>query len=529
MSAINNSQSFPLPQVAEALKPFIKTRQEVLHIRRVLSLYFASHIEGLPNGDLSPISLATPGSQVRVKRIPPELTGVRRDYLLALQAHIKAKEKYALLTKQIENLSILDSQDDLLKSDHDTSAAVSTYLDLFEVRQKHEKLRILQDYVDKLAKKNAAQPEYLTLESINDEVGPAPEPTFTPETNNSGSAFHDANIQALTTRLEKALLRANCGLQRERTLLAEAKEKYQNTATSEPSSHVRIHALTRTRDELVSWLEEQLAKVNEVEDKAEAKAPSSPADKTVGIEQQEVAIDQLYKDYLDIRKSLIVLASKPRTCQSLEKLGMNEGEERNTPEPTQPTQPTTLPEASSLLPYLTEHLIPAADAQTALFHEQTHISRAASDQTKATDRMLQKLADESHLLANHPIPATQPRSQNTITEPKLLSSSFGVVSGSNGGADILEKARAWAFAANAARTAQNEAIGRKLRGGEEHAAAAKSTLGEMENLLGGDVEGEEGGEEDIWIEGKGRKESRRRGKGVWTGVDGSIGIDKGRA
>ena len=386
MSVIDNSQSFPLPQVTEALKPFIKTRQEVLHIRRVLSLYLASHIEGLPNGDLSLTSLATPGSQVRVKRIPPELTGVRRDYLLALQAHIKAKEKYALLTKQIENLSMLDSQDDLLKSDHDTSAAVSTYLDLFEARQKHEKLTILQDYVDKLAKKNAAQPEYFTLESINDEVGPAPEPTFTPETNNFGSAFHDANIQALTTRLEKALLRANCGLQRERTLLAEAKEKYQNTATSELSSHARIHALTRTRDELVSWLEEQLAKVNEAEDKPEAEAPSITADEIINVEQRKVAIDKLYKDYLNIRKSLVILASKPRTVHSLEKLSIQEGQERNTPEPTQP-EPKS--EASTLLPYLTKHLIPAADAQAALFHQQTHISRAASDQTKATDRMLQ--------------------------------------------------------------------------------------------------------------------------------------------
>jgi hypothetical protein len=527
MSAINNSQSFPLPQVAEALKPFIKTRQEVLHIRRVLSLYFASHIEGLPNGDLSPISLATPGSQVRVKRIPPELTGVRRDYLLALQAHIKAKEKYALLTKQIENLSILDSQDDLLKSDHDTSAAVSTYLDLFEARQKHEKLRILQSYVDLLAKKDAAQPEYLTLASVNNEVGPAPEPTFTPETNKSGSASHDANIQALTTRLEKALLQANRGLQRQRILLAEAKEKYQNTTTCEPSGDAKIHALTRTRDELVTWLEEQLAKVNETEDNSKPEAPSSPAEETIDIEQRKVAIQKLYKDYLDIRKSLISLASKPRTVQSLENINMNEGEERNTPEPS---QPEPISEASILLPYLTEHLIPAFDAQTALFHEQTHISRAASHQTKATDRMLQKLADESYLLANHPIPSTKPRSQNTITEPKLLPSSpFGVISGTKGEADIVEKARAWAFAANAARTAQNEAIGRKLRGGEEHAAAAKSTLGEMENLLGGDVEGEEGGEEDIWIEGKGRKESRRRGEGVWTGVDGSIGIGKGRA
>lgn len=523
MSAISNSQSFPLPRVTEALKPFIKTRQEVLHIRRVLSLYLASHSEGLPNGDLSLTSLATPGSQVRVKRIPPELTGVRRDYLLALQAHIKAKEKYALLTKQFENLSILDSQDDLLKSDHDTSAAVSTYLDLFEARQKHEKLKILQDYVDKLAKKNAAQPEYFTLESINDEVGPAPEPTFTPETNNFGSAFHDANIQALTTRLEKALLRANCGLQRERTLLAEAKEKYQNTATSELSSHARIHALTRTRDELVSWLEEQLAKVNEAEDRSEAEAPSITADEIINVEQRKVAIDKLYRDYLNIRKSLIILASKPRTVHSLEKLSIQEGQERNTPEPTQP-EPNF--EASTLLPYLTKHLIPAFDAQAALFHQQTHISRAASDQTKATDRMLQKLADESHLLANHLIPATQPRSQNARTEPKLLPSSpFGVMPGTQGEADIVEKAQAWAFAAEATRTAQNEAIGRKLRGGEEHAAAAKSTLGEMENLLGGDVEGEE----DIWSEGQGRKGSRRRGNGVWSGLDGRIGVDEARA
>jgi len=525
MSAINNSQSFPLPQVAEALKPFIKTRQEALHIRRVLSLYLASHIEGLPNGDLSPISLATPGSQVRVKRIPPELTGVRRDYLLALQANIKAKEKYACLSKKIEDVSSLDSRDDLLTSDNDKSTAVSTYLDLFEAQQKHEKLRIFQDYVTLLAKKNAAQPEYLTLESVNDEI--APEPTFTPEINEPGPAFHDANIQALTTRLEMALLQANRGLQRERTLLAAAKEKYQNTATCEPSDAARIHALTRTRDELVSWLEEQLGKVNDTEDRSEAKAPSSAADETIDIEQRKVAIQKIYKDYLNIRKSMIVLASKPRTVHPLEEINIQGGEEPTTPESTQP-EPN--PEASTLLPYLTEHLIPAADAQTALFQEQTHIARATADQTKATDRMLQKLADESHLLANHPIPATQPRCQNIVTEPKLLPSSpLGHIEGTKGGADIVEKARAWAFAADAARTAQNEAIEQKLRRGEEHAAAARGTLVEMENLFGGDVEGEEGVEEDIWIEGKGRKESRRRGNGVWSGVDGRIGVDRARA
>lgn len=527
MSEINERQSFPLPQVAEALKPFIKTRQEVLHIRRVLSQYLASQIEGLHNGDLTLISLTTPGSQVRVKRIPPELTGVRRDYLLALQAYIKAKEKYTCLAKQIENTSSLKSENDLLKSKNDKSVAVLTYLDLFEARQKHEKLRILRDYVDKLAKKNVAQPEYLTLESVNDEVGPAPEPILTPETNNSGSAFHDANIRALTTRLEKALLRANCGLQRERTLFAEAKEKYQSTATGEPSSRARIHALTRTRDELVSWLEERLAKVNEAEDRPEAKAPSSPTDATTDVEERKAAIQNLYKDYLDIRKSLIVLASKPRTVHPLEKININGGEERQTPEPAQ-LEPT--PQASSLLPYLTEHLLPAADAQTALFHAQTHISRAASHQAQATDHMLQKLADESHLLANHPIPATYPHSQNTNTEPKLLPySPFSVVPGTKQRADIVEKARAWAFAAEAARTAQNEVVEQRLRDGEEHAAAAKRTLVEMENLLGGDVEGEEGVEDDIRIEDKGRKESRRRGRGVWSGVDGRIGADKARA
>jgi len=526
MSENEDSQGFPLPQVAEALKPFIRTRQEALHIRRVLSLYLASHIEGLPNGDVSPISLATPSSEVCVKRIPSELTGVRRDYLLALQANIKARENYARFTREIENVSDVKSRDDILNSENDKSAAISTYLNLFEARQRHEKLRILQVYVDLLAKKGAAQPEYFTLESVNDEVGPAPELTFAPESNSSNSATQDANIQALTTRLEKALLRANSGLQRERTLLAEAKEKYQNAATSEPSSGARIHALTRTRDELVSWLEGQLAKVNEAEDRSEARTPSSPADEKIDIEQQKVAIQKLYKDYFKIRKSLINLASKPRTTHSLEKLNIHQGKEPNTSEPSQP-EPN--PEASSLLPPLTEHLIPAANAQTALFHEQTHISRAASDQTKATDRMLQKLADESHLLHKYPIPATQPRSENIVTEPKLLTSPFGVVFGTEEGADIVDKARAWAFAADAAKTAQNEAIEQKLRRGEEYATAAQSTLVEIESLLGGEGEMEEGLDEDIWTEKRERKQSRRGGRGVWSGMDGMIGADKARA
>lgn len=104
MAEDDSSQEYPLSKVTEALKSYVKTRQEVLHIRRVSSRYVASHFEDLLSDDLSPISLVTLCSDIKAKEIPSQITGLRKDFLLALQANCKAKRRFAQVAKDIDTL-----------------------------------------------------------------------------------------------------------------------------------------------------------------------------------------------------------------------------------------------------------------------------------------------------------------------------------------------------------------------------------------------------------------------------------------
>ena len=529
MTDSTGKEAFPLPHVAEALKPFVRSRQEVLRIRRILSLYLTSHIEGFSSVDLSPISLATIDSNVSVRNIPAHFTGVRKEFLLALQANAKAKQSYAQVEKEIEFLSNRKLSSDNQHGKNEQSAAVSTYLDLFKARRKHEKLTIFQKYTDQLANKVAAQPSYFTLESVASEVGPPPDPLSAIECNESSNEVDDANIRGRVTRLEKALLRANNNLQRENALLAKAKEEHNKVLTSEPAradTHkARIHALHRTHNELVYWMEEQLAKARETEDVPETTAPKDHIVIESEIEQRMEAIQSMYQDYLDVRRSLVTLASRPFNPYPLENLKIRKARKTQRAEEHRLLESDT--GASITLPYLMEHFMPAADAQEAHLQQQVHIANALSNQDRAWAKSLERLADESHLLANYPMVASEPpfrNSQVASEESKLHSFPFSSSNGNAEDANVLRQARAWAHAGGAAKSAQDATLTLKLQHGEEHASAAKAKLLDLENLLNSDGPLGEGHEDDIWIEQSKRKGEKVRG--IWAGVEGTIGVQK---
>ena len=117
------------------------------------------------------------------------------------------------------------------------------------------------------------------LYSIANEVGPAPDPPVRVGNGEPSNELTDANTQAQLLFWEKAL-RANSALHRERTLLAKAKAKNLDASASDCSkagSHnARIHALSKTRNQLVTWTEEQLAKVHETNEVSKAQALPNP-------------------------------------------------------------------------------------------------------------------------------------------------------------------------------------------------------------------------------------------------------------
>src|SRR6266536_3839562 len=96
-------ESCPFPQeVLDSLEPYLKTRQETLKIRRTLTAYLDSLIEFPEHGGGALPTLIAASNAVGVKHIPSTFTGIRRDYLRALQSNIAARRQY---TSTVEKIS----------------------------------------------------------------------------------------------------------------------------------------------------------------------------------------------------------------------------------------------------------------------------------------------------------------------------------------------------------------------------------------------------------------------------------------
>ena len=532
MYPLKYTEEFPLPQVIELLAPYIKTRQEALRIRRILSLYLAQSIDGGPGNPLSLTSLAVPREDAQVKRIPPGFSGLRRNYLKALQAHIKAREEFNQLVRGPDEASLHALRQEQHKSEKEAATHVETSLGLLSAQQKYQKLRILQDYLDKLSQKDAAQADYLSVEKILKGVPQAPElPSPAIRENLAASE----TTQELTLRLEKAVLRAKNALETEKRLLAHLKSQQQAEEGSEnpkPTSiSAQVSALTRTRDELVNWIEQQLAQSSQAEDTLNDLPKSIRKKIPLDVDQRRKDIEAKYEEYLQARQSLIALVSA-RSLPSLEKSVTKQDISTSDHQNKSPEEPIS--KVSLILPYLTEHIIPAKNAQQGFLQQELHLSKTLADQERKTVHMLERLADESHLLSNYPFLAAQPRFQNAVaalgskSRPKLARTGD---LGARREAHIVSQARAWAFAASAAKSAKDKEIQERLDHAEKNVGIAKERLQELNEILGVDPEpqGEGEGSRAEDLVGKSKRKALKkpidnRGLGIWAGLDGNFRV-----
>lgn len=544
MAQMALDKGFPLPQVAQSLAPYIKTRQEALRIRRILSVFLAQNIDGTKPP--SKASLAVPSEDARIQRIPPEVSGIRRKYLKALQEHVKAREAYEVLVHGPDEDTLKVMRQEQQQIDDEASAHVATYLDLLQTQRKYQKLSILQDYLDLLAKKDAAQSDYLAVESIAKEISQPPDLLSTASAErSSGITLSEDTIQASTLRLQKAVLCAQNAVEKERQLLAQVKNEQNydansgNTNCSNPSAE--IFALSETRDELISWIEQKLAEGSQSEESLDKDLVIDRERTSVDVDQRKKALEAKYEDYLQTRKSLIDLISERRALPTHKLVKKQEDARSN---PKSKSNETSTYEASLVLPYLTEYIIPAATAQRGFLQQESHLTKTLADQSRETAKVLQRLADESHLLSNYPLLATQPRFQNAVAalgSGLRPPASGSAESGIRPETQSVTQARAWAFAATAARSAKDDDLQKRLDHGDQHLEIAKRRIKEFKEILG--VESEEGRtndeDEDLEIE-KGAKKSKQqrlnkrdvggRGSfGIWAGLDGNISLNDDRS
>lgn len=376
----------PLPkEVAEALQPYIKTRQEVEHVRRGLQASF-------------PVStLDTARKSYSETPEPGGLTGVRKAYLQALQAHRVAQERYDALKTELEQLSRSEPTPGGAQG-NTTAFLTESYVPLIRQRERRRKLAIVEKT---LAKITAAGGDTV-VESFDKvakrEVGELPHPPST-----SGYADRELESDYDLTRLKKAILSTKRELEEHEELSAQAN----GIAEGDINPHADLKALQKTHSELTAWMENQLAMISDVDSTKDGSSSTySAAENSAG---EEAAfslsdIENLYKQYLDSRQRLLRVVSHQERQNSSPSSSPDTARRRST-SPTTPTTTTTtldsdpsLPAPSELiLPYLSR-LTSTKQTSQSLSQQTTHLRRQLTLAETQTQDILTRLADESHLV-----------------------------------------------------------------------------------------------------------------------------------
>ncbi|KAL8794277.1 MAG: hypothetical protein Q9195_003103 [Heterodermia aff. obscurata] len=520
MSAYNDPI---LLRVTDALKPFIRDRKETLRIRRILSVYLASMIGGSDESLNSPISISALNQDLSVQALPRGLSGIRKEYLLALQANVEARKSYERTSQKLSLITRKKANLEQRPRELSYPPSASSLLELSQLQHRYERLKIIQGYLSLLRRKEPANEEYLSISSIRPKSSAADD-NWPAQGNSSEAEASETDVQSqsLITRLEKAVLGANESVKREKRLFEEFKVKHLNLREREKPPHhpqaTRAHALARARDELVAWMEQMLAKVDTTEGDSQIDMSRESQENLLDIEKRREDIQKTYQDYLEVRKSLVGLLSRRRNIPEVDLNDIRK--ESKDPGNPESNHKKIFRHATNILPYVTEYLIPVADAQEALLHQDGHLSNGLNVQKVETTNVLDRLGDESHLLADYPSLASQPHFKDTVTglkTPGRSPSPFEDGLETTMDSKIVGKARLWACAAGAARTASHADLNRRLWRGEERATAAEETLEELQELIGvNDSEADDHNDHDLW------NPNVKVSNGVWSGLDGNV-------
>ncbi|KAF2088144.1 hypothetical protein K490DRAFT_64818 [Saccharata proteae CBS 121410] len=488
----------PLPLVEEALRPYIHTRQETLQIRRAVTQHCAGHFRPLDDDDdeqqsLSHLALACPlsppspedagsGSKARRRQQQRrsiaggstgedevEFTGLRKKYLDALRAHRAARERYDALSAELNEMRVLDASSEkggeerALMTDSTVAVGgggghdggVQPYISLLRQRRRLARLQVLQATLDQLADTQANPTRIDLKELLRKRVGEPPNPpSSSSAAQTAGAAGEGDAVRDLVFRLKKDLLLAKRSLDAENGARASVQRKLAFSDDGEdegdflgggkPTLKTQVRALRCARDELISWVEGELAKIGaedgdqEDEDDAQGARPGDYDDNAESSYEDQV--QAMYDRYLSSRTALIEAIAETTTAAaklqapSPSPIKQDPSPEKKTSQPS--PRPSVPP--SAILPHIPSLLQNAQDDR-ALLQQTTYLRHRLDGSADALRQLVQRLASESHLVPHH---ATSSREwARAAAEARMETDAFVEESVRSGEGDV-EAARA---------------------------------------------------------------------------------------
>lgn len=304
-----------IPPSAKPLVPYLRPHQEILRIRQALTLQLQSHIVSADGNDVSDQTLVnipaashlslvvSNQANVDVKRIPSEVTGVRKEYLKALQENIAVKREYNDLFDRITSRRAVDSKV-VPNTTSNIQEVLNHYLELLCERRRYEKLQLFDNHLTEWAATSELPTEqdssrfHLSLDGLA--IGKADGST-------NGSSD---NVQALISKLERTVVRAKAKLAKEQHLLKQLQDLQASTRPASNNVGSNIRALQRTRDELVQWVEDKLAITGTEDDtmdqlQYEPGTTNSAETSQLAAAEYKARIQEQYVAYVRARQSLL--------------------------------------------------------------------------------------------------------------------------------------------------------------------------------------------------------------------------------
>ncbi|EED16033.1 conserved hypothetical protein [Talaromyces stipitatus ATCC 10500] len=513
-----------IPASAKQLAPYLRPRQDALRIRQALTLYLQSHIVPTDGHDdnsdfpASHLALVVPNhASVNVKRIPPEVTGVRKEYLKALQENIAVRREYNDLVDRITSRRAKNQ------------SALNDYLALLRERRRYEKLQVFDIHL----KEWTATSEPPTGQSDSTRIdldGLLREKADGP-TDGAGN-----NVQELISKLEKTVVRAKEKLAREQYLLKQLQDRQATRLADSDVGDNKIRALQRTRDELVQWVEDKLAITGTEDDTNQLQhgecTTSSTETSQLAAAEYKARIRAQYTAYIAARKTLLEAVS------ALSQPSRSAATNLPAIKPAEAPVTNETEEWGSIDVFRTvsEHILPATKYQKSLALQRSYLAGMLTKERTNFKHTLDRLSQESHLLPEYPLLARHSKFRH-ITP---TSSGLRQEKGGKPRDDVLERAEAWAFAAEAARSNESDYIQQRIEHGAEMADMASEMLQQIYDLLHQERRAttedkdytDAHQESDIWtaevqprkVRAK-RSEQTHQKKGPWSALDGRVGIE----
>lgn len=502
--------------IQAALEPHVRTREEVSHIRRVLTLHLLSSYENGPE----PGALALPGPDCIINSTAG-VRGIQRDYLKALHANIKAKQDQEAVRQAVE-----EGRSPTTRATSNANR-LEEHVTSIKLERKQARLQAVEDYLEALGRKPAAAPEFVRPDEIfkdGHRLPDFPKTVVSGFAVNNGSAKPD--LKALVDRLEKAVLRSKLLLEKEEQLLEDVRSR--STASRDTiTDSSKLAALSATRNELIGWMEAELSKASHL-DEAEHNESNGkqPAADRVHVDEQLSAVKDKYAKYVAARKGLLELVQQ-RT-QPVE----TQSPSRDTSD-AQRVVARTNPSTHLITPYV-EDLVQVGQAQRNYIAEKSHINAVFAKQTEETIRALDRLFEESQLIPENPVPGAVRGKTGLGTDPS-----------SNHVDKLSERVQPWVSAADTAKLATLEAVAEKIEQGQVALEKSTRSLAEIDQLLGRNtitgsepMTDEDTTIDDIWLAessspqkaptskafAKNKSNVVKEKQDIWSTLDGSIGL-----